>query len=62
VVLQRQVRRGAWTRIARLSIDGRASFQRTIAHRAGASYRITYPGTDGRRRAGLAIKPVPRAR
>ena len=62
VALQRQVRGGPWTRIARLSIDGRASFQRTIAHRAGAAYRITYPGADGKRRTGLAIKPVPRAR
>jgi len=62
VVLQRQVRGGSWTRVARLSVDGRWSFQRTIAHRAGAAYRITYPGTDGKRRTGLAIKPVPRAR
>ncbi|HEV2775924.1 MAG TPA: hypothetical protein VGV90_10060 [Solirubrobacteraceae bacterium] len=58
VVLQRQVRGGRWTRIARLSIDGRSSFRRTIAHRAGAAYRITYPGPDGKRRSGLAVKPV----
>ncbi|MDP1849995.1 MAG: hypothetical protein Q8K79_19575, partial [Solirubrobacteraceae bacterium] len=62
VVLQRQVRGGRWTRVARLSVDGRSSFRRTIAHRGGASYRITYPGADGKRRTGLAIKPVPRAR
>lgn len=62
IVLQRQVRGGPWRRLARLAIDGRHSFQRTITHRAGASYRITYPGADGRRRTGLAVKPVPRAR
>ena len=48
--------------IGRLSIDGRHSFQRTFAHRAGASYRITYPGPAGKRRSGLAIKPVPAPR
>ena len=62
IVLQRQVKGGAWTRIARLAIDGRSSFQRTIAHRPGATYRITYPGADAKRRSGLAIKPVPAVR
>ena len=61
IVLQRRVRGGAWKRVARLAIDGRSSFQRTITHRAGATYRITYPGADGKRRSGLAIKPVPAA-
>jgi hypothetical protein len=62
IVLQRQVRGGRWTRVGRLTIDGRHAFQRTIAHRSGAAYRITYPGADGKRRSGLAIKPVPAAR
>ncbi len=62
VVLQRQIRGGRWTRVARLAIDGRYAFARTIAHRPGASYRITYPAADGKRRSGLAIKPVPAAR
>ncbi len=62
VVLQRQVKGATWTRLQRLAIDGRSSFQRTIAHKAGAAYRVTYPGADGKRRTGLAIKPVPAAR
>ncbi|HEV2058296.1 MAG TPA: hypothetical protein VGR11_03000, partial [Solirubrobacteraceae bacterium] len=62
VALQRQVKGGSWTRIARLSIDGRHSFQRTISHRRGASYRITYPDADGKRRTGLAVRPVRGAR
>jgi hypothetical protein len=62
VVLQRSVGGGAWRRVLRMTIDGRASFQRTIAHRAGASYRITYPGAGGKRRNGLAVKPVAAAR
>jgi hypothetical protein len=62
IVLQRRVGGGAWQRLGRLAIDGRNSFQRTIAHRAGASYRITYPVAGGKRRAGLAIKPVPAPR
>ncbi|MBW3607787.1 MAG: hypothetical protein KY463_05440 [Actinobacteria bacterium] len=62
VALQRQVQGGSWTRIARLPIDGRHSFQRTISHRPGASYRITYPDADGKRRTGLAIRPVRGAR
>ena len=61
IVLQRQVKGGAWKRVGRLTIDGRHAFQRTITHRAGASYRLTYPAADGKRRAGLAIKPVPAA-
>jgi hypothetical protein len=60
-VLQRQVGGGGWKRLARLTIDGRYSFTRTITHRPGASYRITYPAPDGKRRSGLAIKPVPAA-
>ena len=62
VVLQARRKGGPWQRRGRLSIDGRHAFVRTIAHRSGASYRITYPGADGRRRTGLAIKPVPAAR
>jgi hypothetical protein len=58
LVLQRQVRGGPWKRLLRLTVEGRNSFQRTIAHRAGGSYRITYPGPDGKRRSGLPIKPV----
>lgn len=61
VVLQRRLDGGAWTRVVRLAIDGRSSFQRTITHRPGAAYRITYPRADGKRRSGLAIKPVPAA-
>ena len=62
VVLQRQVGGGAWTRIERLVIDGRRAFERSIVHKPGASYRLTYPGAGGKRARGLAIKPVPAAR
>ena len=62
LVLQRQLPGGSWKRLGRLKIDGRHSFERTIAHRGGASYRMTYPAADGKRRTGLAIKPVPAAR
>ncbi len=62
IVLQRQVKGGEWKRLGRLAIDGRHAFQRTFAHRAGASYRLTYPGAGGKRRTGLAVKPVPAAR
>ena len=62
VVLQRQVGGGAWTRIERLAIDGRRAFERSIVHKPGASYRLTWPGADGKRARGLAIKPVPAAR
>ena len=43
-------------------IDGRRAFERSIVHKPGASYRLTYPGADGKRARGLAIKPVPAAR
>ena len=62
VDLQRQAEGGSWTRIARLAVDGRASFQRTFGHKRGASYRIAYRGPDGKRRSGLAVKAVPAAR
>jgi hypothetical protein len=59
VLLQRQLPRGGWRLLERLRIDGRAAFTRTIAHRPGALYRLTYPDSAGHRRPGLAIKPVP---
>ena len=59
IVLQRRLGSGPWRRLDRLRIDGRASFQRTYAHRPGAEYRLTYPSPQGPRRAGLALKPVP---
>ena len=59
IVLQRQVRGGPWRVLGRLVLDGRASFERTYRHTVGAQYRLTYPGAAGRRRAGLALKPVP---
>jgi len=62
VLLQRQLPRGGWSLLERLRIDGRAAFTRTIAHRPGALYRLTYPDDAGRRQRGLAIKPVPAAR
>jgi hypothetical protein len=62
VVLQRQVAGGPWTRVERLRIDGRRAFERSIVHRPGASYRLTYPGAGGKRARGLAIKPVPAPR
>jgi hypothetical protein len=59
VMLQRQVKGGAWKRVERLVVDGRASFQRTVGHTPGAVYRLTYPGSKGPRKASLPLKPVP---
>ena len=61
IVLQRRAGGGPWRQLGRLTLDGRASFQRTYAHRAGAEYRLTYPSPQGPRRSGLAIRPVPAA-
>jgi hypothetical protein len=62
ILLQRQFGQGAWQTLDRLSVDGRAAFQRTYGHEAGAVYRMTYPGLDGTRQRGLTIKPVPAGR
>jgi hypothetical protein len=62
VLLERQLPRDRWRLVERLRIDGRAAFTRTIVHRSGAVYRLTYPDFEGTRRHGLAIKPVPAAR
>jgi hypothetical protein len=62
ILLQRRLPHDGWRVLARLRIDGRAAFTRTIAHRRGASYRLTYPDADGKRRSGLAVKPVPARR
>ena len=62
VIVQRQVKGGRWTRIGRLALDGRASFQRTFRHGPGAQYRLTYPSPQGPRRAGLALRPAPAER
>jgi hypothetical protein len=59
VVLQRELPRDGWRSLERLRIDGRSAFERTIAHRPGALYRLTYPDDKGHRQRGLAIKPVP---
>jgi hypothetical protein len=62
IVLQRQVKGGRWQSLARIKLDGRASFQRTLTHRAGAQYRLTYPAPAGPRRSGLPVQPVPAGR
>jgi hypothetical protein len=59
IVVQRQVKGGRWTQVARLTLDGRASFQRTLKHVKGAQYRMTYPSPAGPRTSSLALKPVP---
>ena len=59
IVLQRQVRRGRWQQLGRVTVDGRASFQRTFTHAPGAQYRLTYPSPAGTRAFSLALKPVP---
>lgn len=58
IVIQRRVKRGRWTRVGRIRMDGEASFTRTMRHRRGAVYRITYPSPAGPRRAGRSIRPV----
>jgi len=58
IVLERQVRGGRWRQLRRITVDGRASFQRTFRHAAGAQYRMTYPSAAGKRAASLALKPV----
>jgi hypothetical protein len=57
--LQRSVKGGPWRRIARLEADGTAAFEGLAVHVPGSSYRLTYPGPAGARKAGLAIKPAP---
>jgi hypothetical protein len=59
VVLQRQVKGGRWKQLGRLTVDGRASFQRTFRHASGAQYRMTYPSPAGTRASSLGLKPVP---
>jgi hypothetical protein len=59
VTLQRRRRAGPWKKIGTLKLDGRSAFTRTIAHVAGASYRLGYPAPGGRRKSSIAIKPVP---
>lgn len=58
IVLQRQVHGGRWRQLKRLSVDGRASFQRTVRHVPGAQYRLTYPTAAGKRASSMALKPV----
>jgi hypothetical protein len=62
VVLERRRARTRWRPLERLRIDGRSALRRTVAHRPGALYRLSLQGADGRRRAGLAIRPVPAGR
>jgi hypothetical protein len=59
VTVQRLVPKGTWEKIDTLKIDGRSSFERTIAHVPGAQYRLGYPGPRGPRKNSIAIKPVP---
>jgi hypothetical protein len=59
VDLQRRVGRGPWRRLARVRVDGRAAFTRTVRHAPGARYRLTYPRASGRRGTGLPVPAVP---
>jgi hypothetical protein len=60
ILLQRQLRLGGrWRTFRRLAVDGRAAFQRVVAHIPGAVYRMTYPDAAGVRQRGLPVKPVP---
>jgi hypothetical protein len=59
VVLQRRVGGARWGTLGRLTIDGRASFQRTFRHARGAQYRLTYPAPAGKRTSSMALRPVP---
>ena len=58
IVLQRRLSGGRWKRLGRLTVDGRASFQRTFRHVPGAQYRLSYPGPVGRRATSMGLKPV----
>jgi hypothetical protein len=62
VLLERLLPHDRWRLVERLQIDGRAAFERTIAHRPGAQYRLTYPDAKGHPEHGLAVKPVPASR
>jgi hypothetical protein len=58
VVLERRRPRDRWRALERLRVDGRSALRRTVAHRPGTLYRLTLSRADGRREAGIAIKPV----
>lgn len=59
VALQRRYKGGPWRRIERLDVDGRSAFRRTLRHRPGTTYRLTYPGAGKRRSRGLELRPAP---
>lgn len=59
IVLQRRLKGDRWKQLHRITVDGRASFQRTFRHVPGAQYRLTYPSPAGPRSAGMALRPVP---
>jgi hypothetical protein len=62
IVLQRRLGGGRWKQVVRLTMDGRASFTRTVRHAAGAQYRLTYPTPAGARGSSMPLKPVPAGR
>ena len=62
LTLQRRVGKGDYRTIARFTIGGQAAFTRTVGHRRDAIYRLTFPGSAGRRKNGLAIRPLPARR
>ena len=58
IVLQQRIEDGRWKRLGRLTVDGRASFERTFGHVPGARYRLSYPGPAGKRATSMGLKPV----
>jgi len=62
VTLERRTGKGRWRTIARLNVDGQSAFTRIVRHRRNAIYRLTYPGSPGSRKRGLAIRAVPARR
>jgi hypothetical protein len=61
ITLERRVGKGRWKTIARFAIGGQAAFSRTFRRHGDTIYRLTFPGSLGRRKAGLAVRPVARS-
>ncbi len=58
ITIERRIRRGSWSTIARFTLDGQGAFFRSVAHHRNTIYRLTFPGQPGVRKKGLAVRPV----
>jgi len=62
IAIERRLGGGAWRRLHKRTVGGRAAFSLRTRYVRGAQYRLRWPRADGKRATGLTIRVVSKAR